>query len=529
MPRAKRPEPATTPTVAEPTPAPKPARTRKRAAKAEPVAEVMVMPEAATVEPDEFQPSAAPDLPVVYEVLDIVECSVTSEAGPLTVERIKLMMNWETEREYQARKVVEDPDSKPEHWLFGDDYHCLNTDKQKVRCWNNANNRPFDMGWCEDLIHTVLYGHWVGPYMMPGETVNGETIRISRHGRVLSGQHQGTAAILANEWLAKARAQQGDGPSKYPAWDGQDHVFLETVVVTGLSEDERVLRSIDYVKPRTTADMLYTMPVFRQNTSVERKEMTKMLAVAIDTLWERTDTKGYKTHPEVVGFLERHRRLLKCVEHLFVENGARAGDGGRRITKLRLNHGQAAALCYLMGCGTDATTEYSDDYRNESPPSERNLDWGYWDRALAFWTSLATDRSFIPVRDALGQLFNETVVDGTAQGLGGRTNEKLAILSKAWERYKDHPDQAGPAFLASDCKRGGCLWLTYTNLDDRGRELPNKQIKLVDVADFLGIDCPVAVGQSRPEALGEPMPVPPSRAEIERATEEARARRTARR
>lgn len=527
MPRAKRTTEATVATPPAPPPA-KPPRSRKKAAKAEPVVEVMTMPEAAPEAPATIV-SPKPDLPVVYEQLEIVECSTTSENGPLTVERLKIMLGWETEEQYQARKVQEVPDSRPEHWLYGDDFHCYDTNKKKVRCWNNANNRPFDMGWCEDLIHTVLYGHWCGPYMMPGETVNGETIRISRYGRVLSGQHQGTGAILADEWLQKARANQEEGdPSKYPAWDGQDHVFLETVVVTGLSEDERVLRSIDYVKPRSTADMLYTMEVFRQNRPVERKEMTKMLASGIDTLWSRTDTKGYKTHPEVVGFLERHRRLLKHVEHLFKLNGPDAPGGGRKVSKLRISAGVASALSYLMACSSEKTTDYSDEYRNESPPSERNLDWAYWDRALAFWDGLVNERAFIPVREALGRLVDSSVDDENNQGLGGRANEKLAILAKAWERFRDHPDAAGPPFLASDLAPGGCLCLTYNNLDAKGRPLPNGQISLVDIADFFGIDCPgegVAAGRS--EARAEPMPVPPTRAEIERATAEARARRTA--
>lgn len=472
---------------------------------------------------------------IIYDRVELTEYSSTSPHGPLTVEDVKTMLWWETEKQYQARMVVEKPGSKPEHWLFGDDYHCLDTSKQKVRCWNNLNNRPFDMSWCEDLVHTILSGQWAGPLMLPGETINGETVRVSRYGRVISGQHQGTALILADELLQLSRAQPGNTANpKWPAWNGHKHPVIETVVITGLSEDERVLRSVDYVKPRTVADMLFTMELFRQNTSAERKEMTRMLAAAIDMLWTRTDTKGYRTHPEVVGFLERHKRLLKCVEHIFVENSAKGADGGRKISKLRLSAGHAAALCYLMGSAGPKTD--GDVYRNESPPSEKNLDWSYWDQAQDFWVCLAGDRDFMPVRTALGRLIDSTTTSGDNQGLGGRLPEKLAILAKAWEMYKDHPAGAGPAFNMEDLGPDGALCLSYSDLSAPsikgketigGNKLPDGQIRLLDVADFYGIDCPEsigAVGRQR-RSIDPPDPPPPSPEEIEKATQEALERR----
>lgn len=502
MPKApakKKPTPATQPPAPPPQPLPEP------------------QPQA-----DEAPAPPKPDLPVVYTKLSVLERSTTSEHGPLTVAEIKeVILNWETEREYQARMVREKPGSKPEHWLFGDVYHCLDTDKVKVRCWNNANNRPFDADWCEDLVHTILAGQWAGPLTLPGETINGETVRISRYGRVLSGQHQGTACVLADERLQKARAA-GLAEDKYPFWTGHDHVVIETLVITGLSEDERVLRTIDYVKPRTTADMLYTMELFRNNTPKERQELTRMLSAAIDLLWTRTDTQGYRTHPEVCGFLERHKRLLKCVEYLFIENASRA-DGGRRISKLRIGAGHAAALCYLMGSSGPKTD--GDVYRNESPPSERGLDWSYWDRAREFWSGLAGDRAFMPVRVALGRLVESDAGSADNQGQGGRAPEKLAILAKAWELYRDHPATAGPPFTENDLVDGGELCLSYSDLDDKGNRLPDGQIKLLDVADFYGIDCPQVTKAGKAARQEPPMPAAPSREEIERATAEALARR----
>ena len=479
-----------------------------------------------------------PQRDIVYDKVGITEYSTTSGHGPMTVEDVRTMLWWETEPEWQVR-MVELKGGKPEHYLFGETgprredtgefqpVHCTNVAGEKVVCWNNAGNRPFDDSWSEDIESMILTGTWAGPHTCPGETVNGETVRVSRYGRVLSGQHQGTALVRADEKLQFARKKYGRERANemYPVWAECDHCFIETIVITGLSEDERILRTIDYVKPRTVADMLFTTDLFRQNTPVERRDMTKMLASAIDLLWLRTDTKGYKTHPEVVGFLERHRSLLKHVEHLFIENSPSAG---RKISKMRVSPGGAAALCYLMSCGSQKTTEYSDEYRNESPPSEKNLDWGYWDQAQKFWTCLASAREFMPVRTALGRLTDSSADSEDNTGLGGRLPEKLAVLAKAWERYRDHPASGGPAFDDADLKDDGLLTLSYTTLDEQGRRLPGGVVKLINVADFYGIDCPKrgTVGSGKTRNNPEDPP-PPTKEEMEAALEEVRKRRMA--
>ena len=468
--------------------------------------------------------NGAPGLPVLYDRLDIKEYSTAVPRGPLGVDDIVTTLGWETEKEYQARKVRENPGTKPEHYLFGDTYHCLDVSGQKVRCNHNAHNRPFDVDWCKALMHTVLSGQWAGPYTVPGETVNGETVRISRYGRVLSGQHSMTACKLADEWLQKARKDLGldAANEKYPTWAGKDHCFLETIVITGMSEDPRVLMTVDYVKPRTAADVFYTSEVFKSSTPNERKELCRMLASAVDLLWTRTDARGYKTHPEIVGFLERHKRLMKCVEHLFKENSEATG---RKIAKLRLVAGQCAALCYLMGCSA-TTDERSDEYRNESPPTEKGLDWTLWDHAHDFWSCLANSPDFLPVRKALGLLLNSDPTSDDNLGMGGHVAEKFAILAKAWEVYKDHPTTAGSPFSDDDLVPDGCLTLNYVDVDDRGNKLPDGRIKLVDVADFYGVDCP---DTATPKAArsGPPQPPPPTREEIEKATADAHARRAA--
>lgn len=447
------------------------------------------------------QTQAADTREVVFPTLSIYECSTASERGPFTVEQARNALGWETERQYQARMLKEHPGTKPEQWLFGENgprredgsfqpIHCVNTRGEKVVCWNNVGNRPFDVEWSNEISHMVLFGEYAGPHTIPGETINGETIRISKYGNTLSGQHQETGLIFADELLEDSRKEEGNARNpKYPFWNGHEHPFIETIVVTGLSEDERVLRTIDYVKPRSVADMLYTMPLFKDSLAHERKELTRMLSGAIDMLWRCTDRQGYKTHPEVDNFLKGHKRLLQCVEHIFRENSSKAEGGGRKISKLRLNAGMSAAICYMMGCsgpGTDI-----DKYRSpkQGAPCEKGLDWSLWDRALEFWHRLAHDRQFKFVRDAITDLKETTPIgEGLDQGLGGRVEERLAILSKAWEVFHDHPDDTGPPFNEDDrTSEKGALRLHYSDLDDEGEPLPEGEVKLLDDIDFGGI------------------------------------------
>lgn len=479
-----------------------------------------------TVQPTTLTQSSA--LPVVYEQLEIDEYSTASDKGPLDIQWCKDALGWETESEYLDRRVRENPGSSKEQWMvnpgkkdtFGDSYHCRNNAGEKVRCNSNAHNRPFDERWCESLIHSILHGQWAGPYTVPGETVNGETVRISRYGRVLSGQHQMTACILAGERLTRDRGLGLDHPNAplYPAWVGHDEPFIETAVVKGMSEDPRILMTVDYVKPRTAADVFYTSAVFRGSTPPERQELCRVLATAVDTLWTRTDARGYRTHPEIVGFLERHPRLLQCVEQMFKLNNHKVG---RRVSKLRLNPGQCAALAYIMGSSGPETD--GDTYRNEMPPTERNLDWSRWDQQEEFWESLTGGTDFALVRTALGRLVESNTASEENQGLGGRIPEKWAILANAWERWCSWGDTRLTVFDSSDLSPNGILCLSYTDLDAEGNKLPEGQIALIDCADFGGIDCPtVSTGKVNTQP---PDPPPPTGGEYERLKEEALARR----
>ena len=507
---------------------------------------------------------------VIYPELQMDEYSTASKKGPLDPEWCKIALGWETESEYKKRRCEEVPGSQPKNWEYKDnEYHCKNVAGEKVRCRNNAQNRPFDNDWGGGthvkgvfqggaLVQTILRGQWAGPHtitetkqevyggddpytMNDGRvlnkgdkfrasvgSVNGETVRIDKYGFVLSGQHQMTACILADELLAQDRKTGVDNPTtpKYPTWAGHDHVFIETVVIKGMSDDSRILMTVDYVKPRTSADVFYTSEVFKSASSPERKVLCDMLANAVDTLWSRTGARGYKTHPEIVGFLERHKKLLECTLHLFEENKTREGKG-RGISKLRLQPGICSAIMFIQASSGPKTD--GDVYRNEEPaPSEKNLDWSMWDKADSFWTLLANTtpagKDFQQVRTAFHNLIDSEVFSDDNMGLGGNSKEKLAILCEAWGRWKDHPDTAGPPFDDGDLGEDGILSLVYSEFDDAGNPLPKGQIKLVNQADFNGIDWTESAGEVGSTKNAKMAP-PPTKEQIEKGLEEIHKQR----
>ena len=439
-------------------------------------------------------------------------------------------------------------------FLYGEVFMLKDEEGNKIRCLHNLDNRPFDEAWSKKALgETLLNFLWAGELTLseeveftygnsfsapleyggvtykPGDkirlrvgTLNGETVRISRTAAVHSGQHQLVGLVVANQ-LYRA-APRGT----YPHWDrlvdsglvmvdGKPITgpVLETILVTGVSDDSRVIRTIDYTKPRSESDVFYTSELFvrYRDQPGKRKEMSRMLAAELDLLWKRVDRRGYKTHPEALAFVEAHPRMMKALEHLFTENGDKKDDGGglvgNRLVSSLISAGQAAALCYLMGCSASD----GDAYRNGKPPREKGLDWSRWEKAKEFWARIGSHDDFKSVREAIGRLVEGDPEDPDNPGLGGRLTEKLAILAKAWKVYVTERE----VFTMLDLEPGGCLHLSYSSPTTvNGKLIPAKLKE--DVADFGGIDVPDR------QMGNEPPPL--SKEEMERRAEKVRQEKT---
>lgn len=441
-----------------------------------------------------------------------VKAEICSGANAVTAKVMKAIMGWETEKEYTLRMVADNPGFKDEDpfqladgtvvpfgkaKVFGEAYMLLDEYGDKVQCWNNLDNRYFDDAWSLALTQTILDGKWAGEITIPdGGTVNGSTFVISSTGRVESGQHSGVALIRAHQKWEKDR-------TKYPFWaNSTDGPVMETIIISGISEDPRVTMSVDNCKPRSEADVFYTSPLFRSLLPGARRECSRMLATAVDFLWKRLKTQGYKTHTEVVAFVDRHPKLLKCLEHIYIENSPKSG---RKLAELRLSAGVSTALLYLMGSSGERTD--GDVYRNGAPPQEKGknsgVDWAMMTRAKRFFAQLGGSKELEPVRVALAQLTDTGDADSEPTSLGGRASEKLAIMAKAWEVYKNGRFPCEPD-----------LELEYTKGEDG-------QLKLLSVADFGGLDVP-----EKPK-IDPPAPNPEELAAAAEKERETRAKETA--
>lgn len=429
---------------------------------------------------------------VWYPKLDVVKYL---GAKALTAVEMRRMLGWEAEADYLHRMQKElslsdvDWEEVKKQHEYGDDYLLKDCEGNKVRCARNAHNRPLDVKDCYKYAQDLLNKNWSdsrnggkATYKLAPDvakklgqdtveldelTQNGETLVVGRYGNVLSGQHRGIGLILAEQMWDGAKmwgGRQGDADHWHKMWpDGPPS--MEAVVVYGVSEDKRTVRTLDNVKTRSFADVLYTESnVFRGLKGSKRYKADSMLEFAIRFLWERLHLKKdpyspIRTHSESLDFLERHPRLADAVLHIAQEDVA-AGQGRRAISQY-IPPGTAAGLLYLMA----ACDDNGDKYRIADPSSERKLSLAYWDKALEYWTMLAkaSTKTLEEVRYAISHRYGNEVTGDYA-----RKDLALAVLIKGWARFclgkkvqeKDvtlniHKDDSGYAVLQENVLLNG--------------------------------------------------------------------------
>lgn len=331
-----------------------------------------------------------------------VTSEVFSGENALTVEHAKHLLGWEEETETVK---------------FGDDFFLVAPDGKKVRLKNNTKNRPFRKALCEMYVQEHLQRRW---------RLNGEPVIIGKYGETVDGQHRLTSVIFAEIERLRDLETHGHWKDKWPG-----PVTMETVVTSGVEEDDETVNTINTGAGRSMGDVLYRSEFFASFPPSKRKLMARSADYAIRFLWHRTGAgmdafAPRRTHAEALDFLSRHSRLVKYLKHVVEENGEE-----NRIAKF-LPLGYASALAYLMGCGKSD----HDRYRQGDPPSEKRLDWSLKERAEEFISLLAGGESFKEVRHALGMLGDAST------GSAGTLAERTAVLVRAWRVFAD------PAFKA---------------------------------------------------------------------------------
>lgn len=361
------------------------------------------------------------------------------------------LLGWETEDQYVARMTKDNPNLTAERCLFKnlDDKELLAMppwfkfgfvakEQVNVICWNNDRNRPIDLKRCEEFAQTILKRQWAGPSTLG--SINGESGVIGETGVPLSCQHCLVGLLIAiDRWESQPTMWQEFWP---------EEPYIEKLIVVGVSESEAVVQTLDNVRPRSLEDELYVGDEFRDLIPVQRREVAKLAASAIDYLWKRTRAasldhhgtkriKGgamtqYITHAVAREFLSRHERLKKCVRFLFDRNRKEkvlcVSSDADTVPVLP---GIASAMLYLMGC----SASNPDDYVNANPlPSEKVLDWSRWDQACKFWIDLTNKdcKEAAPIRRALRELVKYE--DMELEAHGGALLEKTCVLAMSWEQ-----------------------------------------------------------------------------------------------
>lgn len=343
----------------------------------------------------------APEREVVYPEVDVMLCKGDDA---LTAEMFKDLLGWEEETD--AVK-------------FGDKYDLVDHFGKRVRLTKNGNNRPWSEPWSKHLAQDFLNRRW---------RLNGETVVIGRYAQTLSGQHRGVGLILAAQmWADEGLPGNARWKELWP--DGPP--TMEGIVVFGVDESSETTRTLDNVKPRTLADVLYTSGLFANKGPDDREALSRMTEAAVKLLWDRTGAKAgayapLRTHSEALDFIDRHPSLVDCVKHVHEENS----EGQVREW---VGPGTAAGLMYLMAAA-DADGE---TYRDADKPwSERGVGKGPlkkqdgYKRAEQFWTLLAGKApGFEPAVEALGR------VKDHATGCGGTFPERTALVINCWSAY----------------------------------------------------------------------------------------------
>lgn len=288
---------------------------------------------------------------------------------------------------------------QPDDEDWSDSHTLKDHDGKLVRLTNNVTNRPYYSSLAATYKQEILNGRW---------RLNGETIIVGKTGLILDSQHRLIAFVLAHqEWEADPTTY-GDEPT------------LPCIVVQGIDEDDTTVNTINTGKPRSLTDVIYRSEYFDRMKANDRKACARITDHAVKMLWHRTgaDADAFaprRTHSESLDFINRHMTLLKCVKHIYEEDGE-----DKRIAKY-LSPGYAAALMYLMLYSGSETDKYHKDRQ------EKKLKKTHEDKAEEFWVLLASGADKLKaIRTSFSQLTD-----------GGTLNEKLAILIKGWLLFAD--------------------------------------------------------------------------------------------
>ena len=341
------------------------------------------------------------DVEILYPNLSVVLCANPDrpdiagwkDVTSLTEEGAKELLGWQADG-----------------GDFGDTYLFKDRTGVKVRCSYNLKNRPYRSYLAEDWMLEILRRKW---------QLNAETIIIDKMGMVHDGQHRLIGLVLANqEWLIDQKRIETEQKWQ-KLW--AEPPTMECLIVTGIDGSDAVVNTIGTGKPRDLQDVLYRCEWFINKPEKQRMLLATVTSHAVKLLWTRTAQSlvsfaPRRPHSEMLEFIEKHPRLLECVQFIMDE----------KVGKLKplIGSGITAGLLYLMGSSESNPDEY-----DKANSSESALDWLQWEKAQEFFTDFYSEgKKTEPIREAM---LDEKILP---MGVGGRfaLELKIALLLKGW-------------------------------------------------------------------------------------------------
>lgn len=358
-----------------------------------------------------------PDKPPIYPEIELFK-AVGEDA--VTHEQAKTLVGWQTESDYIAEQMALNPGATADRFKWSEgEYALIDFEKNKVRLLKSTRNRYITRALLDQYAQEHLNRRW---------RINGETIVIGNYEEVLSGQHRLCSVIIAYQmWKAKTAMYEEKWPTP---------PTMECLIVYGIDEHDDTVNTLDTGKPRTLPEVLYRSDYFKGLPPGQRKENAQALAYAATVVWERSGMAKdfghkFKTHGEMMGFIERHPTILETTGHVVSEDSEK---------KLRIcTRGQASGFNYLMAA---AATD-GDFYRKVGsglPRSEKDVDFAFKEKAKEFWRKLIQHSSHF---DGLWKCI--AGMTDPVTGEGAKPDMKLAAIINAWRIFSGRPDNLKPA------------------------------------------------------------------------------------
>lgn len=352
---------------------------------------------------------------VIYEERQVREC-VGKDA--MSVKHAKELLGWEDD----DKSSWKGPDGKG--------FTCHNVMGTKQRPFTPALAKQ----WMGQILgrpgapinpRTKLGGNW---------EITGDTIRVTKTGIVIQGQHRLIGLVWAGQFWKGHRDQ-------YPGWKHEP--ALSTYLIQGLDEHRQVLYAMDIGKNWTFSDGLYAEGMFDDLEDKDRRKIVKVCEHAVRLLWERAgaDTYAYSNYRspiECLAFLERHPSLTECVKFIYSEN-----EGVGSVGKL-LPIGYASGMMYLMASSASDPKSYWDavsasakgSVPEDKLPNEDLLD--NWDRMDGEEGQVSAQDFWIQVtrNEETNEVLRKAISESIEKSEGGFClDERKAIIVKAWDRF----------------------------------------------------------------------------------------------